>query len=43
MYTPTDSPVNNDSSTTIFGLSIKKPSAGILSPASNITISPIVK
>ena len=39
---PTDSPVNNDSSTTILAASINVPSAGILSPASNTTASPIV-
>ncbi len=39
LLTPTDSPVRRDSSTTIPELSTKKPSAGILSPASNITTS----
>ena len=43
LLTPTDSPVSKDSSTTIPELSTKKPSAGILSPASSITISPIVR
>ena len=43
LLTPTDSPVNKDSSITIPVPSINSPSAGILSPASNTTISPIVK
>ena len=37
------SPVSKDSSITNPELSTKSPSAGILSPASNITMSPIVR
>ncbi|MPL99965.1 hypothetical protein SDC9_46187 [bioreactor metagenome] len=42
LETPTDSPVKSDSSIIIPELSINVPSAGILSPASNIIRSPIV-
>ena len=42
LETPTDSPVSNDSSTTILEASINLPSAGILSPASTTTTSPKV-
>ena len=43
LETPTDSPVNKDSSTIIDEPSRNSPSAGILSPASSTTTSPIVR
>ena len=42
LFTPTDSPVKSDSSTIRLLHSIIAPSAGTLSPVSNIITSPIV-